>query len=424
MELYLKNIGKISESLIEINGITVITGNNNTGKSTVGKTLFTIFESLYDIERKVLDEKIDFIKDKILLIDNFLSDDVYINKRYIDSIIDNIISNYEYLNTNTYEFKKYVLEPLYNLYCNDIDSKKNDRTKDLIYKLLEDLYVPNEDIIKRILQKNLNNIFNQQVTSVLCESFSEIKLKLKNEHILINLDGNSNILKFEHKTVVITDAIYIDNPLILDQFNQESKENISLNYNKSLLQKLFFTKQNNIIDELSIENKLKSIYKKINLICSGKIIGDEIKGFNYTLENTEKTINIKNLSIGIKTFAILKMLLENGALKYNGIIILDEPEIHLHPEWQLLFAEIIVLLNKEFNMHILLTTHSPYFLNAIEVYSKKYKLENQTKYYLASNNKNGTSRIKDVSNNIEEIYKKLAKPFQTLENMEYAEDEN
>lgn len=424
MELYLKNIGKISESLIEINGITVITGNNNTGKSTVGKTLFTIFESLYDIERKVLDEKIDFIKDKILLIDNFLSDDVYINKRYIDSIIDNIISNYEYLNTNTYEFKKYVLEPLYNLYCNDIDSKKNDRTKDLIYKLLEDLYVPNEDIIKRILQKNLNNIFNQQVTSVLCEAFSEIKLKLKNEHILINLDGNSNILKFENKTAVITDAIYIDNPLILDQFNQESKENISLNYNKSLLQKLFFTKQNNIIDELSIENKLKSIYKKINLICSGKIIGDEIKGFNYTLENTEKTINVKNLSIGIKTFAILKMLLENGALKYNGIIILDEPEIHLHPEWQLLFAEIIVLLNKEFNMHILLTTHSPYFLNAIEVYSKKYKLENQTKYYLASNNKNGTSRIKDVSNNIEEIYKKLAKPFQTLENMEYAEDEN
>ncbi len=424
MELYLKNIGKINESLIEINGITVITGNNNTGKSTVGKTLFTIFESLYDIERKVLDEKIDFIKDKILLIDNFLSYDVYINKRYIDSIIDNIISNYEYLNTNTYEFKKYVLEPLYNLYCNDIDSKKNDRTKDLIYKLLEDLYVPNEDIIKRILQKNLNNIFNQQVTSVLCEAFSEIKLKLKNEHILINLDGNSNILKFENKTAVITDAIYIDNPLILDQFNQESKENISLNYNKSLLQKLFFTKQNNIIDELSIENKLKSIYKKINLICSGKIIGDEIKGFNYTLENTEKTINVKNLSIGIKTFAILKMLLENGALKYNGIIILDEPEIHLHPEWQLLFAEIIVLLNKEFNMHILLTTHSPYFLNAIEVYSKKYKLENQTKYYLASNNKNGTSRIKDVSNNIEEIYKKLAKPFQTLENMEYAEDEN
>ena len=54
------------------------------------------------------------------------------------------------------------------------------------------------------------------------------------------------------------------------------------------------------------------------------------------------------------------------------IIIIDEPEIHLHPEWQLIFAELIVLIQKEFGMHILLNTHSPYFLNAIQVFSKKY----------------------------------------------------
>ena len=54
---------------------------------------------------------------------------------------------------------------------------------------------------------------------------------------------------------------------------------------------------------------------------------------------------------------------------------LDEPEIHLHPAWQVIFAELIVLIQKEFNMHILLNTHSPYFLNAIEIYAENIILK-------------------------------------------------
>lgn len=37
MKLSLKNIGKIETASVEINGITVIAGENNTGKSTVGR---------------------------------------------------------------------------------------------------------------------------------------------------------------------------------------------------------------------------------------------------------------------------------------------------------------------------------------------------------------------------------------------------
>ena len=40
MKLTLKNIGKIGTASVEINGITVIAGENNTGKSTVGRALF------------------------------------------------------------------------------------------------------------------------------------------------------------------------------------------------------------------------------------------------------------------------------------------------------------------------------------------------------------------------------------------------
>ena len=49
MFLGIKNLGKIETADIEINAITVIAGGNNSGKSTVGKTLFCIFNSFYDI---------------------------------------------------------------------------------------------------------------------------------------------------------------------------------------------------------------------------------------------------------------------------------------------------------------------------------------------------------------------------------------
>ena len=109
---------------------------------------------------------------------------------------------------------------------------------------------------------------------------------------------------------------------------------------------------------------------------------------------------------------------EMNLFRKNGTIILDEPEIHLHPEWQLKFAEIIVLIQKEFNTNILLNTHSPYFLNAIEVYSQKYELSNKCKFYLADEN-DGVTFVTDVTADTEKIYAKLAKPLQELENIEY-----
>ena len=47
MRLYLKNVGKVSEADIKLDGITVIAGENNTGKSTVGKMLYCLFHSFY-----------------------------------------------------------------------------------------------------------------------------------------------------------------------------------------------------------------------------------------------------------------------------------------------------------------------------------------------------------------------------------------
>ena len=56
MRLKLKNIGKLKSADIELSGITVIGGENNTGKSTVGKALFSIFNTFYNKDQKIHDE--------------------------------------------------------------------------------------------------------------------------------------------------------------------------------------------------------------------------------------------------------------------------------------------------------------------------------------------------------------------------------
>lgn len=45
-----------------INGITVIAGENNTGKSTVGKALYIMFNSFLDVKQMVDEERIGSLR--------------------------------------------------------------------------------------------------------------------------------------------------------------------------------------------------------------------------------------------------------------------------------------------------------------------------------------------------------------------------
>ena len=46
MEIKLENFGKIKSAEVKLDGLTLIAGKNDTGKSTIGKSLFAIISSL------------------------------------------------------------------------------------------------------------------------------------------------------------------------------------------------------------------------------------------------------------------------------------------------------------------------------------------------------------------------------------------
>lgn len=43
---------------------------------------------------------------------------------------------------------------------------------------------------------------------------------------------------------------------------------------------------------------------------------------------------------------MLGKLLKSACIEENSVIIFDEPESHLHPKWQYVLAELVVLMKK------------------------------------------------------------------------------
>ncbi len=60
MNIRLKNIGIIKDSTIEINGLTVITGKNNSGKTIVSKALYSLIDSVENIKQKSVNDRYNY----------------------------------------------------------------------------------------------------------------------------------------------------------------------------------------------------------------------------------------------------------------------------------------------------------------------------------------------------------------------------
>lgn len=409
MRLKCKNIGKLQSADIDINTITVIAGLNSTGKSTIGKLLYSIFNSSHDI-------KIAIEQNLLLIISRYLESSLFgltTNTQKIKKCSKEILAKRD--NPNKDEIREIILSFMGNDF---LDEKK----ESFIESLIEILNIPDDVIYKNLLQNKLNYEFDKQI-----QNFSKVdeeafvSLKIIDKEINVFLEKNE-VKSINNLINLTAEAIYIDDPFVLDTLN--ISRNIYNGHKGDLCKKL---RQNtflesdieSVISELVLTKKIDKIYSKINTACNGNIVLDMRTGFNFLIDSSKESLRLVNISTGLKAFAIIKTLLLNGALEQKGVLILDEPEIHLHPEWQKILAEVIVLIQKEFEMHILINSHSPYFINAIDVYAQKYKIRESCKFYLAKDIENKEayiSELLDVSDNLEEINKLLFIPLQELEN--------
>ena len=412
MKLSLSNIGKIGTADIEIDGITVIAGENNTGKSTVGRALFSVFNSYSNIQNQLYQERVTSVEN---ILDSFSRE----NRFFIDSsdeassIVKKASSFQSHPDFLYHEISDFAASFEENL-------SKDFPVEECVKRITEILNIPDSDLMKSLLEKHLYTEFNGQVGNIFSNSEGRIDLYIKDQHTTIFIfDNHVSEIESSESFSLHTEVIYIDDPFIIDESRfpiYRFPFSTYSDHRSHLRQKLFYPKKDsNIVDEIVTANKLESIYSKLSTVCNGNIVNEKRYKIGYQRAGSDKILDVRNLSTGLKSFVILKTLLINSAIDRNGTIILDEPEIHLHPEWQLLFAELIVLIQKEFNLHVLLNTHSPYFLRAIQVYSAKYDTINRCKYYLSSVS-DDIATLEDVTNSVDKIYAKLSYPLQQLEN--------
>ena len=423
MKLQIRNIGKIKDADVLINGITVIAGENNTGKSTIGKALYAIFSAFAGVDEKVNNERIESILKALYILIQELS-----KAGDMDESRDWVQVAREIGNLRLSQgFTKEMLQQ----YLKDVLAvKKIDDAKYAVHvnNIMRILKVSDADYLKVLTQQNFADEFNQQINNMLDNTTGDVTLTIKDKVSSVSFYDNS-VVKIDKTIDIFSEAIYLDDPFIIDVSPKRAVLGSLLGVkhfygHKDRLVDIIYSQytNNNLIDKIVVSERIDRVIKKLHEACVGQAFFKDSTNLMYRQENTGATFKIGNLSTGLKSFVILQILLLSGEIKDGSLLIFDEPEIHLHPEWQLLFAELIVMLQEEFDLHILLNTHSPYFLNDIDVYAQRHKVINKCEYYL-SYNKNDESYIERVTDNIDLIYSKLARPMQLLENLRYTLDE-
>ena len=423
MQIKLKNIGMLKEAELSLNSLTLIAGENDNGKSTVGKVVFCIIkainrykEDLQESKEHKLNEKFNnlFFFIRNLLVHNPIlknTDDIYFLIED-ESDIDEKLLN---------------LNKLVALFKNN--TQIDEKTIQKIEKTLEEIYtIRNEpENINKYIESALNKVFISEFdSSILLDGEEEGEITLlenKLELIKIKVTRENKIfLLSDIEPIQIKDATFIESPLILNNHDLLIKSQSGLNINKRNIERLgipyttlhtkdLFDKLKKISFSLFFDDDFEeNILREIQQIIDGNIIYDNQKR-DFIYSKGQKNISIKNTASGIKSFGILQLLLLNGVLNKNSILILDEPENHLHPIWQLKYAKLLVIFAKN-GITTLIASHSPYMIEALKRYSDIEDLGEVTNFYLAENS------IILPKDRLSDIFRTLEEPFEIFRNMD------
>lgn len=417
----INNVRAIQEAEIELNGITVLAGENGCGKTTLSKllygfiktstnfdsALFNIYAAKISILTSLLEEmlprniKNDYENDgKISIFDSdrsvlrFLRDYNYNAEKFLEEQIIpriNIVRETykeKILDGKNVGFKRLI--KLYEKYCRKIDAKN-------VGELLEDYESYVNELVKEISElrtaRNLK-VFNAQISKYFEESTDKWNYSVKEYGLdLIDKKTQSVILQKS-----FSDVIYIDVPTIFDLDYNQSGDRTTIS--QDLRKELYASKEYEVNEEISaiIEDVLNGKISKETDLFS--------RIFTYTPKDG-KAIPLSQAASGLKCFAVLERLYANGCLGEYTLLIVDEPEVHLHPKWIVEYARVLVLIQKFLHTTILVASHNPDMISAIKYISEKEKTSDSLTFYIAEevdSERFGKYSFRNLGSDIEDIF--------------------
>lgn len=148
-----------------------------------------------------------------------------------------------------------------------------------------------------------------------------------------------------------------------------------------------------LVHQSGIETAFKEIECSDNILTKINTLLKENLGFTLKLENynpgndnitlniykNSEIIDFTELSMGQKSIFYLLFAVYGYDIK-NGLLIIDEPELHLHVTMQRKYFAILKEVRQKDNIQILLATHSSIFIDEITIKNtfRFFKRDNQT----------------------------------------------
>jgi len=206
----------------------------------------------------------------------------------------------------------------------------------------------------------LNSIFlnYNQVSSNFTCTYRHLSIKI--------IDDSPTVLFHDCQLENIENKIFVETPLILEFKKFMKREKGKTPYHIESLLNILDTDYSFTDEEQ--DKFIKSFREKSQIIIGGDI---ESSGDSFIFNRKDdKNYDILNTSSGTKSIGLLQYLVTNKALKKGSVLFWEEPEVHLHPTWQLKMVDLFVELMNA-GVKIVFSTHSPYMADYLNAISKR-----------------------------------------------------
>jgi predicted ATPase len=427
MKLILKNIGLLKHADITLHKLCVIAGENDNGKSTVGKIVFCIVKAINRYKEDLQESKEFWAGEKV--------EEIYFRLR--DALrptgpeVLNVLRSLRMAPTHRMSLSEQMAmldETIQRVFAMaEFEPEVKQKIQALRAEFQAILEEPEN--IKQSIENALNKVFASEFdSSLLLQGATEGRIQLfENDLTLIDLKvtGNGVRLISEVEPIALKDATFIDTPLILNNHDLLARSRTLLDMDQRRVNRLgipFTTLHTkDLFDKLctpvlpfdAFEQDKADFFEEIQDIIDGEI-AYERRDRDFVFRRRGESVSIKNTASGIKVFGLLQILIGNEFVGKNTVLIFDEPENHLHPKWQLKLAQLLVKLVDK-GVYVLVSSHSPYLIEALKRWVDRDGLTDHARFCLAK------QRTITDQDSLSEIFEVLSEPFETFRQMD-AED--
>jgi len=407
--LKVENFGKLSDAKIRIGRFTVFAGPNNTGKSTISKLLYSLFDGMnanhalvhfnnlvnplqYSLNRLELwddesnDSPLSVFNDEIKKMEDLIKscsiDDLEEINEQLPKIHDSVVR----LKEQCEKFKANIQRLS--------SSEQNSVIKGNIEDLENELDVLCEEIKKANAEKFVisgiqDKIYRNLVENFQVASLSSMRMRQEDtSKIVIDNVGtfefqNSDFVHFSIEKTGLkqlqdySKVIYLESPIYwkLKSALENSRRNPRFYYSPSERQRLtgvpgyFYDLAEALKEEYSGDAVFSELYENLTSkdVMGGKLTISEIGELKF--QEDERSFSLHLTAMGVVNLGILALLIERKVIDKGAFLFIDEPEAHLHPSWQVTIAKTLFELAKG-GVNVVIATHSADILKWLEVHVK------------------------------------------------------